>query len=75
MRLDSIMPTMRELACDLGIKSTNAVALLIVGLEQRGFVKRTPLLSRGITVLAAGYERLRRDQPPAPCCPTCKRPL
>lgn len=62
-------PTHRELGLALGIRSTNAVADLLAGLERRGLVWRAPFKSRVLRVTAAGYAELGRE-----CCPTCGRP-
>lgn len=48
-------PTIRELAADLGIRSSNGVSDHLKALERKGCLTRRPWASRAI-VLAAGYQ-------------------
>lgn len=47
-------PTVRELAREVGVRSTNAVSQLLSRLEAKGYIKRRLLLARGITVVGGG---------------------
>ncbi len=44
-------PTLKEIGEALAISSTNGVHKLLVALEQKGYLRRTPKESRGLTIL------------------------
>jgi repressor LexA len=46
-------PTLKELGTELGIASTNCVAEHIAHLVTKGYVIRTPMVSRGLRVVRA----------------------
>ena len=48
IRLKGRPPTLREIGTHIGITSTNGVRYLLDGLEKRGYLQRSPMLSRGI---------------------------
>lgn len=50
-RQHNIMPTVRELVELLGSRSNSTVLRLLNGLEQRGYIERTPYLNRAIRLL------------------------
>lgn len=69
-------PTLRELGAALEVRSTNAINDRIAILERRKLVERSPMISRGLVVTAAGWLELQEPVPVVTgCCPTCKRPL
>jgi repressor LexA len=41
-------PTLREIGAEIGISSTNGVRYLLDTLQRKGFLQRSPMLSRGI---------------------------
>lgn len=45
-------PTLREIGAEIGISSTNGVRYLLDSLERRGYLQRSPMLSRGIELTA-----------------------
>ncbi len=47
---DGSMPSVRELATQLGARSPNSVVVLLRALEQKGFISRSPRQARGIRV-------------------------
>lgn len=51
-------PTLREIGKELGIGSTNAVNDHIVALERKGYLRRDPMVARGLVVL---FEPPRTD--------------
>lgn len=44
-------PTIREIAAQLGIRSTNGVCVHLRALQRKGYIERVPNRSRGIRVL------------------------
>lgn len=45
-------PTLREIGAEIGVSSTNGVRYLLDTLERRGYLQRSPMLSRGIELTA-----------------------
>jgi repressor LexA len=45
-------PTLREIGAEIGITSTNGVRYLLEILERKGYLVRSPMLSRGIELTA-----------------------
>jgi len=56
-------PTMAEIGNALSIRSTNAVFKFVVALEKKGYLTRTPRVSRGIALTQAG-DQLSFTRPP-----------
>ncbi len=62
-------PTLREIGGEIGISSTNGVRYLLDTLERKGFLQRSPMLSRGIELTArtavggTSNEEIMRDVP------------
>ena len=48
-------PTMHEIGAHMGIRSTNAVNDHLVALQRKGYLKRTPNISRGLDFTVAGF--------------------
>lgn len=44
-------PTVREIGEHVGIRSTNGVSDHLEALEKKGYLKREPLISRGLRIL------------------------
>ena len=53
-----IPPTVRELAGDLGIASTQGITDHLRALEKKGLIERRPLVSRGLFLTTAGRQLL-----------------
>ena len=64
MRDQQKPPTMAEIGNALSIRSTNAVHKFVVALEQKGYITRTPRVSRGIALTEAG-DHLAFTEPPS----------
>ena len=56
-----VAPSYDEMKAALGLASKNGVYRLVIGLEERGYIRRLPNKARAIEVLARS---------PA-CCPHC----
>ena len=41
-------PTLREIGAQIGVSSTNGVRYVLETLERKGYLQRSPMLSRGI---------------------------
>lgn len=52
-------PTRRELCEGIGIASTNAAAQHLDALERKALITRTPMVSRGLVLTAAGKAILK----------------
>ena len=54
-------PTIKEIGERIGVRSTNGVYKMLVALEKKGYITRTPNEARGITIVGeeGGY-----DEPP-----------
>ena len=44
-------PTIKEIGASLGIASTNGVHKMIVALEKKGYIRRTPHEARGLSII------------------------
>lgn len=44
-------PTVREIGEHMGIRSTNGVSDHLEALEKKGYLKREPMISRGLRIL------------------------
>lgn len=55
-------PTIKEIGASLGIRSTNGVHKMLVVLETKGYITRTPHEARGIEIV--GEETYDADEPP-----------
>jgi repressor LexA len=58
-------PTIKEIGAELAIRSTNGVHKLLVVLEQKGFVARTPHEARGLRLLGEETALQFDDGPPS----------
>lgn len=54
-RHDGTAPTLRELAAETGLASTNTVHVHLQRLEELGYIERDPLLSRVIRVVGGRW--------------------
>lgn len=54
-------PTMREIGLEFGINSTNGVRSMLSAIEQKGYLRREPYLSRGIEILKWPRRMQERD--------------
>jgi repressor LexA len=67
VRLKGRPPTLREIGSHIGITSTNGVRYLLDGLEKKGYLARSPMLSRGIELtgrtISPKYEDMTREVP------------
>jgi repressor LexA len=69
----SFQPSVREIARQFGMRSTKEVALLLRGIERKGYIRRDASRSRGLTIVGLGgparvfpvprYLRLARERP------------
>lgn len=50
-------PTLREIGAEVGISSTNGVRYMLDALERKGFLERSPMLSRGIELTSRALSR------------------
>ena len=57
-------PTIKEVGSHLGIRSTNGVHKMLVALETKGYIRRTPHEARGITIVADDTPYGFDDEPP-----------
>lgn len=64
VRDNGYAPTMREIAEAMGWSSSNAAHDAVRGLIKRGFVNRTPIISRGLTLTDAGRDECVREGAP-----------
>lgn len=60
-----IAPTYTEMVAHMNLKSKSGIHRLLLGLEERGFIRRLPNRARALQVVKTQ----------AGCCPTCQRPL
>ena len=58
-------PTIKEVGQSLGIRSTNGVHKMLVALETKGYVERTPHEARGLTIVDDADLYGAGDEPPA----------
>lgn len=57
-------PTIKEVGQHLGIRSTNGVHKMLVALETKGYVRRTPHEARGLEILGDDDPYAFEDEPP-----------
>lgn len=57
-------PTIKEIGRHLGIRSTNGVHKMLVALETKGYVKRTPHEARGLEIIGEESALAFDDEPP-----------
>jgi len=55
-------PTIKEIGASLGVRSTNGVHKMLVALETKGFITRTPNEARGLQIVGEGG--FADDEPP-----------
>ncbi len=56
-------PTVREIGNHFEISSTNGVRSILAALIKKGYINRSPRLSRGIEVISNGQEDNQAEQP------------
>ena len=56
-------PTVREIGNHFEISSTNGVRSILAALIKKGYINRSPRLSRGIEVISNGQEDNQTEQP------------
>ncbi len=61
IRTNGKPPTIKEIGAHLGIKSTNGVHKMIVALEKKGYVRRTPHEARGISLVGGESDPFADD--------------
>lgn len=57
-------PSLREICNQVGIRGTNGANDHLLALERKGMLRRTPMISRGITLTAACLEYLASNPEP-----------
>ena len=57
-------PTIKEIGRHLGIRSTNGVYKMLVALEKKGYISRTPHEARGIEIVGDETTYAFGDEPP-----------
>ena len=56
-------PTVREIGTHFEISSTNGVRSILAALIKKGYINRSPRLSRGIEIVNSGKEKLDEIAP------------
>lgn len=51
-------PTLREIGSEIGVSSTNGVRYVLDALERKGYLERSPMLSRGIELTPRSMSRV-----------------
>ncbi len=57
-------PTLAEIGAALSLRSTNGVHKLVLALEQKGYITRTPMVSRGISLAESDDPFTLTEAPP-----------